>query len=141
MADMGQGDINGRSLAEFPRNTAASAATGNEIDRGSPPGAAALRCSRFGRLLVECIHPVSAPPYGRREPRRGSAISTRMVSTGSVGTIPSGISDIPAPARVRPNTGARLSASGLLNEVEYRCLLLCVEPIPCLREPNTALGP
>src|SRR5215217_8365899 len=38
------------------------------------------------------------------------------------------------------NTGARLSAGGLLNELEYRCLLLCVEPIPCLREPDTALG-
>ena len=45
-----------------------------------------------------------------------------------------------APART-PNTGARLSAGGLLNEVEYRCLLLWVEPIPCLREPDTALGP
>ena len=38
--------------------------------------AAALRCSR---LLIECIHPVSAPPYGRREPRRDGAQSTKNV--------------------------------------------------------------
>src|SRR5215207_1871554 len=122
-------------------NTAASAATGNEIDRGSPPGAAAaLRCSQFGRLLAECIHPVSAPPYGRREPRREVVPNQRrMVSTGSVGRFPSGISHLPAPACAQHRREA--SAGGLLNELEYRYLLLCVEPIPCLREPDTALGP
>ena len=42
----------------------------------SPGTAAAYTTHGPGGYLVECIHPVSAPPYGRREPRRGSATST-----------------------------------------------------------------
>ena len=66
------------------------------------------------------------------------------MSTGSVGMIPLlCIKDIPVPSRCActRDAGARLSAGGLLNKVEYHCLLPRVEPIPCLREPNTALGP
>ena len=35
---------------------------------------------------------------------------------------------------------ASLSAGCLLNEVEHHGLLLGVEPIPCLRKPDAALG-
>ena len=68
------------SRTEFPRNPRCRilplGTMSSEVVR-RVGAAAALRCSRSGRLLIECIHPVSAPPYGRRELRRGSAKSTK----------------------------------------------------------------
>ena len=53
-----------------------------------------------------------------------------------------GIKDIPVPSRCAcaRDTGARLSAGGLLDKMEYQSLPPRVEPFPRIRELDAALG-